>query len=74
MVVGGFYRIFSEDLFISTYRNKARITCVYTINLLVREFCFGETLAGLDEPTKMFPVEPTKHQGRPQHYSIREMS
>ena len=59
MVVGGFHRIFSEDLFISTYRNKARITCVYTINLLVREFCFGETLAGLDEPTKMFPAHET---------------
>ena len=59
MVVGGFHRIFSEDLFISTYRNKARITCVYTVNLLVREFCFGETLAGLDEPTKMFPAHET---------------
>ena len=59
MVVGGFHRIFSKDLFISTYGNKSGITCIYTIKLLVRQFCFGETLAGLREPTKMFPAHET---------------
>jgi hypothetical protein len=59
VVVGGFHRIFSEDLFDPIYENKSVITCICSGALIVCQFCFGETLAGLSVPTKMFPANET---------------